>query len=320
MAEPRQDLTFASGSGTCHAWLYRPVGPPNATIPCILMAHGIGGTRDAGLEPFADRFAAAGFAVLLFDYLHFGASTGEPRQLFSVKQQLADWQHAIACARGLPGIDPQKIALWGTSFSGGHVIVTAAHDPRIAAVSALAPMMDGRAGLWLYLRSAGLLRLLEFTAMATCDRLRAWFPMPPLLIALVDRDEGLAVMHGRDAAAGCLSIAPPHWRNEICPRYALTIGIYRPLKLAAKITCPVLIQICEQDQLVSNKAVIATAKILGHNAEMIQFPCGHFGIYHGPHFENAIANQIEFFSRITVGVGAFPPLDSEVASRPPDER
>jgi len=48
--------------------------------PCVVMGHGFGATRDAGLMPFAERFAAAGADVLLFDYRGYGTSDGTPRQ------------------------------------------------------------------------------------------------------------------------------------------------------------------------------------------------------------------------------------------------
>lgn len=297
MAKHRTDLSFTSSHGTCQAWHYRPDNPANTRQPCIVMAHGMGGTRDAGLEPFAESFVAHGFAVFVFDYLYFGASSGDPRQLFSIKQQLADWRNAIACARQLPGVDPKKIALWGTSLSGGHVITIASCDPEIAAVSALAPMLDGRAGSRQYLRLAGLLRTMQFTATCLSDRLRAWLDMSPRHIPLIDPNGGLAVMPGRDAADGCRSIVPPNWRNEICPRYALALRTYRPINLMTKITCPVLIQICEHDELVANRPILTMTKADGGCTDVIQHPCGHFDVYYGLHFQNALENQIQFFKR-----------------------
>jgi len=96
-------------------------------------------SRDARLDAYAERFVAAGLAALVFDYRHFGASAGHPRQLMDIDRQLGDWRAAIAYARSLPGIDPDRIALWGTSFSGGHVAALAAADPRIAAAISQVP-------------------------------------------------------------------------------------------------------------------------------------------------------------------------------------
>jgi uncharacterized protein len=84
--------------------------------PCVVLAHGFGGTVDSGLMPYTQRFAAAGLDALAFDYRHFGASDGEPRQLISIREQLEDYAAAIAFARSLPGVDPERIAVWGSSY------------------------------------------------------------------------------------------------------------------------------------------------------------------------------------------------------------
>ncbi|MGH8458186.1 MAG: alpha/beta hydrolase, partial [Nevskiales bacterium] len=151
----REDVEFQSQDVICRAWLYRSQTPVASPAPCIIMAHGLGGTRDAGLQPYAEKFVAAGYVVLLFDYRHFGASDGEPRQLLSIGRQLDDWAAAIHFARGLSGVDPAKIALWGSSFSGGHVLVAAARDGKVAAVSSQGPMMDGLAAALNVVRYAG---------------------------------------------------------------------------------------------------------------------------------------------------------------------
>ena len=116
----------------CHgeqlaAYVYRP-GSTQGDAPCVVMAHGFSGTRDDGLPGYAEAFRDAGFVVVLFDYRHFGASTGEPRQLLDIARQLDDYRAVIEWARGLDGIDPDRIVLWGTSYSGGHVLTLAAAD------------------------------------------------------------------------------------------------------------------------------------------------------------------------------------------------
>ena len=138
----RLDVDFESKGKTCRGWHFPPTDS-GGQRPCIVMAHGFGVTRDCMLERYAERFAKEGFHVLLFDYRHFGDSDGEPRLLLSVRRQLADWQAAIDAARGLDGVDPGRIATWGSSFSGGHALVAAAKDGRVAAVSSQGPMMDG---------------------------------------------------------------------------------------------------------------------------------------------------------------------------------
>src|SRR6478752_1701674 len=108
----RTDVRFASGDADCAAWLYRPEGVSPA--PMLVMGHGLGAVRGMRLDAYAERFASAGFAALVFDYRHFGASGGEPRQLLDIRRQLEDWRTAVAHARGLEGVE--KVGLFGSRF------------------------------------------------------------------------------------------------------------------------------------------------------------------------------------------------------------
>lgn len=149
MAEAeRRDVAFTSGKERCAAWLYLPEGAASDhRVPVIVMAHGLGGVRRARLDAFAERFSAAGYACLVFDYRHFGDSTGMPRELLRVHLQREDYQAAITYARTIPEVDPDRVVLWGTSFSGGHVIATAARDHRVVAAIAQCPFTDGIASV-----------------------------------------------------------------------------------------------------------------------------------------------------------------------------
>src|SRR3954471_13134199 len=132
----REDIEFHSGEDECAAWLYRP--EDDGPHPIVVLAHGFGGVREARLWAYAERFAAAGLAALVFDYRHFGASAGQPRQLLDIQAQLADWRAAVSSARERFG----RVGLFGSSFGGGHVLEIAADDHEIAAVVAQCPMTD----------------------------------------------------------------------------------------------------------------------------------------------------------------------------------
>src|SRR3712207_6570143 len=141
---PRLDVTFSSGGVDVAAWLYLPEeGVPAHPHACVVMAHGFAGTRRDRIDAYAERFAQAGLAALLFDYRSFGESGGEPRQVLDIGAQHDDYRAAVAFARAHEEIDPARIALWGTSFSGGRVVALAARDPSIAAVVAQIPFADG---------------------------------------------------------------------------------------------------------------------------------------------------------------------------------
>ena len=294
----REDCTFLSRKVVCRAWLYRPMAPAGTRLPCIVMAHGLGGTREAGLAPYAERFAAAGYGVLVFDYRHFGDSDGEPRQLLSIRRQLQDWESAVTFARGLSGMDPDRMALWGSSFSGGHVIVVAARDRRVAALSAQGPMMDGWAALVNFLGYAGAGQLLRLAGLGVLDAVRALAGRPALTVPVIAKPGGLAAMSSSDAYDGYRALAPPDWRNELCARFALTLGTYRPILYARKVACPALIQVCRQDSVAPAAAAVATARRMGHQAELQRYDCGHFDIYVGAVFECAVKDQLAFFDGV----------------------
>ncbi|AXQ29121.1 alpha/beta hydrolase [Solimonas sp. K1W22B-7] len=293
----RHDIEFDSHGTRCRAWLFTPDGTATAPRPCIVMAHGLGGTRDAGLEPFARRFCAAGYFVLLFDYRHFGASDGEPRQLLSVGRQLDDWAAAIAHARGLPQVDGERIALWGSSFSGGHVIVAAARDGKVAAVSAQGPMMDGLAATMNMLQYAGIGRVLKLSAWGITDQLRGLLGLSPLYVPLVAPPGQFAAMSTADSESGYRAITPPGWRNQMSARLALWLATYRPISHAGRVPCPTLICVCKQDSVAPAEAAIRTAEKLGGKAVLKRYDIGHFDIYVGAGFERACADQLAFFQQ-----------------------
>ena len=112
--------------------------------PMVILAHGCGAVVEAGLIPYAERFAEAGMYVLAFDYRYFGMSDGEPRELLSMEMELADWAAALAYARSMDEVDNERIAIWGSSMAGGPVIEVAARDEgEIAAIVAHVPMASG---------------------------------------------------------------------------------------------------------------------------------------------------------------------------------
>ena len=142
----RTGLDIPSHGVRLSAWRFRAATDAWETAagrPCVVMAHGFGATRDSGLLPFAERFAEAGTDVLLFDYRGFGTSEGTPRQHVSHRRHRQDYHAAIAYARNLDGVDPERIVAWGSSYSGGHVVAVAAADPRVAAVISQGAAMDG---------------------------------------------------------------------------------------------------------------------------------------------------------------------------------
>ena len=299
-APPREEVSFDSHGDRCAAWLYRPAGEDPGRYPIVVMAHGFGGTREGRLGAFAERFAAAGIAALVFDYRSFGDSEGEPRQMLSISGQHEDWRAAVGFARSLPGVDPRRVALWGTSFSGGHVVVIAAEDPAVAAVVAQAPFAHGP----LTLRAAGPAAAMRLTAAGLRDLARAALGREPHRIAVVGRPGETAAMSQPGSYEGYHALFEDdvQWRNEVGARVMIPVGTYVPARKAAQVRCPLLVMTVAGDT-VTPAAPAGRMAQRAPKGRLVAYPDGgHVDIYVGELFERAVAEQTDFL-RETLGVG-----------------
>jgi len=290
----RKEVSFQVKGTALSAWLYLPEDLSDP-VPCIIMGNGLGGTKDIILEHYAIRYQEVGFAVLMFDYRHFGESEGEPRQLIWIPYQLEDWLAAITHARGLKEIDPARIALWGTSMSGGHVVVTAAKDKDIACVSAQCPGLDGRASAIMAYKREGI--NFRMIIHGQRDLFRSWLGLSPHKIPIVGRPGTIALMATSDAYDFFEKCTPDDFINEVCARIIIRGDKYRPGKQAHKVRCPVLLQICDHDSFTPKSAAEEAEKKLGKYAEVKHYPIGHFDIYSGDNFERSVSDQLDFFKR-----------------------
>jgi fermentation-respiration switch protein FrsA (DUF1100 family) len=291
---------FTSNGVTCSAWHLPGTGDAFSSDrgrPCVVMAHGFGGTRDTGLLAYAEGFARAGLDVLLFDYRGFGASAGAPRQLVSYRRQRADYVAAVAAARQLDGVDPDRIVLWGTSYSGGHVLPVAAADGRIAAVIALTPAVDGLAALLALYRHGGARRVAPLVGHGIRDLLGGLAGRAPHYLPVVGASGETAVITSPGALDGYTSLAGPTWRNEVGARAALSVAFNRPTRFARHVHCPLLVQVGSMDAVAPPAAARAAAAKAGQTAELLSYPVDHFDVYDGPVQQRALADQVEFLGR-----------------------
>jgi pimeloyl-ACP methyl ester carboxylesterase len=298
----RLNVTFPSGPDECHAWLYLTEG--GGRRPVVVMAHGLGGVREMRLDAYAERFAAAGYACLVFDYRHFGASGGQPRQLLSIRRQLQDWRAAVAYARSRPETDPRRVVLWGTSFSGGHVLTTAAQDPDVAAVIAQGLFTDGVASA-LAMRPISSVKVM---ARAVRDVVGMCLGRAPVLVATAGRPGSAALMNAPDAEPGYLALVPGDvpFENRVAARFALDIVRYRPGRRTRGIVCPVLFCVCETDSVAPSGPTLRYARKAPHG-EIRRYPDGHFDIYRGEPFERVLHDQLAFLAaHVPIAQGTSP--------------
>ncbi|MGA8986791.1 alpha/beta hydrolase [Aeromicrobium sp.] len=291
----RVDTRFASGPGWCAAWWYEPdaVSVVESRGPVVVMAHGLGSVMQMRLDSYAERFVAQGYRVLVFDYRHFGASDGEPRGLLDIGRQLDDWAAALHHVRSLPGVDVDRIVLWGTSFSGGHVIEVAVRDGRIAAIISQVPFTDGLSSL----RALGPVSSLKVAALGVRDVLRAGRGALPVRVDLVGNRGDAALMTAPDARPGFEALIPPDAGppDRVAARIGLRIALYYPGRAAAALECPALFCVAMNDSVAPARSTLWHVR-KARLGRIERYRTGHFDVYVQPWFDRVVADQVRFLS------------------------
>jgi cephalosporin-C deacetylase-like acetyl esterase len=147
MKTEKQSVEFLSQGMTVRGDLYLPTNG-TGPFPVVVMAGGWCYVKELVMPSYARYFLDAGFAVLIFDYRHFGASDGQPRQHIDPWGQIEDYRNAISYVQTLKEIDRDRVGIWGISYSGGHVLVLGATDPRVKCVVSNIPVVDGWTTMW----------------------------------------------------------------------------------------------------------------------------------------------------------------------------
>ena len=270
-AVDRRDVTIVSDDNPLAGWIYRPAG--EAPVPVIVMAHGFSAVKEMGLDGYARAFVDEGFAVVVFDHPCFGDSGGTPRQEVNPERQLRAYRDAITWAQGQAGVDPDRVGVWGTSFSGGHAIVLAATDDRVGAAVAQIPYVCPPAEQLPE-------ELVEILAVDEAARSQG---ADPISIPVVTEDP---------AGFGALSPDPDSyawftaqaerarsWRNEVTLTSIARLFDYRPIDRAAQVRAPVLLIAARHDVLSPFEFVGRARVEMGDHAELVELEGGHFDVY-----------------------------------------
>lgn len=287
---------FVSRGIRCDGDLYLPENVKKP--PVIIMAHGLSAVKAFRLSAFAERFVEKGMAAFLFDYRTFGQSDGEPRHLVNPFHHVQDWLAAIAHVRNLPEVDPKRIALWGTSFSGGHVILAAAKDAGIKAVVSQVPFVSGFSSI----RMRSISDIILATVYGMTDYIKTAFLLPPHYSPAIAQPGTFAAMNSEESYPGFRSIIPEgsKWENKMTSRAFILMAFYYPVYYAKKVKAPVLLIGGKNDSLVPFSVVKKTAERLP-NCEFVALETNHFEPYTGARFEQSIKIQIDFLGRKLLG-------------------
>lgn len=289
----RTKVQFDSSGVSCTGYLYRPA-KASRTLPCVVLGHGTAGTMDR-LFVYAERFAAAGMAALVFDYRGWGASDGQPRQVIDIGRQLDDWRAAVGFARKLDGVDPDRIALWGSSLSGGHVVALAAEDLRVAAVVAQVPWFGDARTPGQILRQLLAVSTLKLVGAGIRDAVRGATGRPPYLVPIVGDPGQTALFTGPEVkiALEAKGLEGSLWRNQFAPRFVFALPRYAPGRLAERLGMPLLVCVADRDR--ETPADFA-ARVVARapRGELRQYAASHFEMYHGETFKQVLADQVHF--------------------------
>ena len=297
----RRDIEFDAEGVTLRGWFY-PAEGASGRAPTVVMAHGFSAVKEMYLDSFAEVFAAAGLNALVFDNRNFGASDGEPRQEIDPWAQVRDYRHAITYAGTRPDVDPSRIGVWGSSYSGGHVLVVAAIDRRVKAVVSQVPLVSGSANIRDLVRAdfrAG------FREMFDADRAARYAGDPPAMVPVVAEDplapSALPTPDSWTFFTETGKTRAPSWRNEVTLRTVEMLGEYEPGSYLARISpTPLLMLVAETDHLTPADLAIDAYEQARQPKRLVILPGGHFDAYVAG-FEQASVPARDWFRQHLAG-------------------
>ncbi|NIL78337.1 alpha/beta hydrolase [Rhodococcus sp. B10] len=277
----RRDIEFSAEGTTLRGWFYTAEDSDGAPRPTIVLAHGYSAVKEMYLDRYAEVFSAAGLNALVFDNRNFGASDGEPRQEIDPWAQIRDYRHAITYATTLPEVDSNHIGVWGSSYSGGHVLVVGAIDRRVKAVVSQGALVDGYQNLRRLVRPDF---IGGFQEQFDADRLARFKGEAPAMVPVVAEDPyAPSALPTPDSyqwfTEGHKNLAPS-WKNEVTLRSVELLGEYVPADYIAYISpTPLLLLPAANDVLTPTDLAIAAYEKAREPKKIAVLPGGHFDIY-----------------------------------------
>lgn len=294
----RKDIEFKAEDGiVLRGWHYMPDNRAGR-VPTIVMAHGFSAVKEMYLDRFAEAFAKAGLASLVFDNRNFGASDGEPRQEIDPWRQVRDYRDAITYAETLAETDPERIGVWGSSYSGGHVLVIGAIDRRAKCVVSQVPVISGHANARRLIRAdfiAGLQKMFDDDRRA-----RVQGKVPTMIPVVSESPAGPAALPTSDSWTWFTETGrnrAPSWRNEVTLRSVEMFMEYEPGSYISFISpTPLMMVVALGDHLtVADEALAAYERAL-EPKRLTMLPGGHFDAYIAG-FDLAAGAATEWFTR-----------------------
>ncbi len=276
----RKDIQFKTTDGTMlRGWHYVPDAA--GRHPTIVLSHGFSAVKEMYLDKYADAFAQAGFASVVYDNRNFGASDGEPRQEIDPWLQVRDYSDAISFALTLEQTDPARIGIWGSSYSGAHVLAVGAIDRRVHCVVSQVPLISGSQGFRRLVRADFIAPL---QAQLHAERAaRAAGAAPAMLPVVAEDPSAPSALPTADSFKWFTETAAaraPSWRNEVTVR-SIEYGFgYEPGAYIGLVSpTPLLLVVAVKDHLTVSDLAIDAYERAREPKRLVLLPGGHFDAY-----------------------------------------
>jgi uncharacterized protein len=296
----RREVTFPSQGLTCAGWLYVPDGLRNGEeCPAIVMAHGFSAVKEMYLSNFAERFEEAGFVVLVFDYRYFGDSEGEPRGRLIPAEQHEDYKNAITWVSQRPEVDPNRIGIWGSSYSGGHVLYLASFDKRVKVAVAQVPLVSGWGNAQRLMRPDVFDEFLEAVAQDRTSRYTEVEGASVPVVAPEGEPSALPTPESYEWFTHAGETVAPNWRNEVSLESMEAFLEYDPAGNIHLISpTPLLMVVAEKDTLTpTDMAIAAYERALEPKKLIIMEGGKHFDAYTEPGLSQSAPPAVEWFEQ-----------------------
>ncbi|KAG5918546.1 hypothetical protein E4U42_006816 [Claviceps africana] len=297
----RENVSFqACDNVTLRGWFYAPDSAAGR-LPCLVMAPGFTAVKEMDLDTFAEYFCAnLPICCLVFDNRGFGDSDvapGHPRLEIIPTQQQSDYSDAITYAQSRSEVNPDKIGIWGSSYSGGHVLVVGAVDRRVCCVLSQMPCVDGWENFHRLIRPdfvAGLNQAFQ------SDRQERAKGNPAGVIPVVDRN----------VFSQCALPTPDSyeyfskwgeksaWKNEVTVKSIEALRAFNPSSFIHHISpTPLLMTVGSHDAVTPAELALEAYSRAREPKRLHIIPGGHFQGYSGPIFERSVRCQADFLDR-----------------------
>lgn len=287
-------VEFRAGEDVVRGTFYLP--SKKGALPAVVLGHGWGMVAGGDLEDYAGRIAAEGIACLTFDYRRLGKSSGQPRQEIDPAWQQEDYRTAITYLSARPEVDAERIGIWGTSYSGGHVLVVGASDGRVKCVVSQVPTISGYLSGLRKVHPRHAKKLQRFFAD---DRLARLIGQPPGTMREVGRDEGPDVAYpGTDSYDYMIGQAErcPEWCNAVTIRSLELARSYEPGQWVSRIGPAALLMIVADNDLQTPTDLQLDAFTQAREPkELLLLKGGHYSAYQ-QHFDKTSSAAARWFS------------------------